>query len=1038
MKSKNFLVLACLFSMPVMSQSLPDEINYTPYESRLRSIEQQVSSAEAQLSQTRSELAQTKKFIADMTTHISTLVEQIRVSEDKIQRLKAEIPELERSIISLQDARYRAETDLRSRQVQLSRLEAEHQDALRNLRPLEQQLERREQRLNELKVELAKFERVSKEIESNFNQTNVEAQKIDRLFEREREQQRVLENELKTSTAKISAFELEISQNETKVTNFNTDLDGEKKKFTALEKRVQDYAAELSTLQSNNAPAAEIEVVQRKLNAATTTRDNTANVIKKLEAEIAALVTKNDNLKKQLENFKQSVAVIPQKIERSKNQQRELSVKRDQVQLELDRLATDLKQARRNVETRSNAVESQKQEIRQVQIQVQRQQNFAENIAREANGVKNEIIDLNNHSRDLSYRIASASETVRNYQSEIPKTEQLVLGMREEISTGEGELQTAKNDEIQLTNQVSDEVNKLDQLVRTRSVAQSERDLRFNLYQKYLGEAEVLGNVQAQSGNQLGKIDGEKSAQALAIKNGVAVGKELGLVQAKFWGSIRGEILGYEAGYSDGINSAEDRTRAINEASRNAVSDAELHAQRNFKPQYFEEFVQEEFKKPLVAEKISFASFAMKEFNLNFATSSYLESDLGVTPVSTEELKHSESIKTPLDGSISDLARDVQQVKEKSKRFGKAETVFTTPATIPQGQMNCQQVYKGLSIFKSACEKSFKTAFNQNYIEALRNSFFDNYSINYERELTDADISQRELSYPSEYAGAFKIAKGEGVRVGKIDVYEQTYASTYKESYGSEIIKAKAKAKNDASREFIEFLKVSPLLTLTDSKLTAEYFRGNEEVIISGNVKNVGGGSLNSSVVIRVTEMLNASAIIGQATLNSAAPFSVTELPNLKVKVRSSAKGGDKLVIRGVIDLPADLYKQARQEKFELIQVLSTNPANEMKLAYDSTPDIKGLFRRNVHRMSVKIQPNVDDIQDGYKLTLKAVGDHSATVDQKQIEIKSGPIKAQFTKDLEFSYSFKDEAKGKTITLELAIDYLGKVIKKETITLLPH
>ena len=51
MKSSSILVLACLVSMPVFAQSLPDEINYGPYETRYRGLEKETDAAQVQLSQ---------------------------------------------------------------------------------------------------------------------------------------------------------------------------------------------------------------------------------------------------------------------------------------------------------------------------------------------------------------------------------------------------------------------------------------------------------------------------------------------------------------------------------------------------------------------------------------------------------------------------------------------------------------------------------------------------------------------------------------------------------------------------------------------------------------------------------------------------------------------------------------------------------------------------------------------------------------------------------------------------------------------------
>jgi hypothetical protein len=507
----------------------------------------------------------------------------------------------------------------------------------------------------------------------------------------------------------------------------------------------------------------------------------------------------------------------------------------------------------------------------------------------------------------------------------------------------------------------------------------------------------------------------------------------MALLEAKHWGSVRGEIQGYDVGYREGLASQEDITRATSEASFKAAQDAELFAQRNFKPVFFEDFVQEAFKAPLPAKMLMMKSLSA----VQFASTMELDARETIMPPSAQELAQSASLVTPLDASIAQAVKDIKVTKSKAERLSDPSVSFETPTKIPFGTVDCNRVYKGLAVFKAACDGSYKGSFTNNYVNAARESYSAIYTGQFREVYDQVNVSERENAYGKELAQATVIGKAEGVRVGKIEIYQTTYDRVYKTAYASELEKARTKAKSDASAELQAFLKVKPLLTVAGTNLTAENFRGGEEVLVQGKVKNIGSVALNGPVIVRITSLQNAEKVTGEAVLNAAGALSLTALPELKVKVLPSTKAGEKIIVKGTVELPGDLYKPGRVENFELVQTLSANPAHDLGLDYNKTPDIKGPFRRYVHFASVKIAPTVEEIKDGYQVTMSAVGESAGLVDLQTTELATGSLAAGTQKELRFSYVFKDQAKGKTVNLELAVKYLGKVIKKETITLSP-
>lgn len=1033
MKSNSFLVLACLVAMPVFAQSLPDEINYAPYETRFEGLSRDTRNAEAKLGESRESLAQTRKFIAEMTSHIASLEANIRESENEIARLRREIPELEGQISYMQRERSRLEGEIRARQMEDSNLTYRHQEAVRTLRPLEDSLDRKERRLRELQNELSQYQRALDAAASRYNQTVNEANRIDRAFEQERNSQRQMEQELRTVESRISSMQAEMGRIQGAISSLESDANTLRSRLASLDPEVSRLQSELARLRAANAPAAEIQAVQRQISTVMSQRNTISNSIRNIESQINRERSRISTLNNQIEGIRRDQASLPGRIAQSESRQRQLESQRAGLEGQLHRYQREVEEARRNYEVRSRAVEGQRDEVRREEMQVNRQRQVVEDYVREINRVRGEINRLSSESQNLSRDIAEASEQVRANQVAIPQFEAQIREDQGEIRKGESELAEARTDEGAFENQVARDESKLAEVTRARDAAELEMNNRLSLYRHYENEALEIGSAQADTGIALGEKEGQRLSNVLSKSNGQSVGRELGVAEAKYWGSVRGEIQGYEEGYVLGLSSTPDRTRAVSEASSKAALDAELFAQTNFKPVFFEEHVQAQFKKPL--SKLPLVMKALSSLQMNLIRERSLDR---VDPLTSEEIARSAELQTPLDGNIAQFTKDVSVVEAKARRLGQAEVAFPRPTKIPFGTASCSKVYKGLAVFKAACEGSYKSTFTNNYVSAAQDSFGVSYPKQYQSELDAVNVSEREAKFHGELALASKVGHAEGLRVGKIEIYQTTYASTYKSVYETELVKARSKAKDDAAHELSTFLKNKPLLTLSESRLEAESFRGNEEVSFLGKLKNVGQVALTGPAMVRITEVVNGEKVKGEVVVNSAAPLAVTDVPALKVKVASTAKAGEKLIVRGTVDLPGDLYRPSRQEKFELTQVLSANPAYVSSLKYDNTPDIKGIFSRYIHFLDVKVQPTVDNVQEGYEVSLTALGETASTIELKEKELKTGSIALGSSKEVRFSYTFKDSAKDKTVNLEITTKYLGKVIKKETITLKPH
>ncbi len=527
---------------------------------------------------------------------------------------------------------------------------------------------------------------------------------------------------------------------------------------------------------------------------------------------------------------------------------------------------------------------------------------------------------------------------------------------------------------------------------------------------------------------------GEKAGQSIA-KNisklqGSAVGKELGIAEAKLWAAVRGEFQGYDQGYALGLASVEDINLGMQEGKDKGKADAIITAQSQFRPQYFEEALVLEFKKPLEGEANKMMRFELEELqNFNEVAA--------VSPLTSAEISRSDALSTPLDASIISFNKDVKVLKDKVIILSNPNVVYVAPTAVPYGTPVCTAIYKNLAVYKKACEDSYRNSFSDSFLTTTRSTFNNLYTDLYKVEADGSTLQAREAHYPAELISSTEVSSAHGQKLGKADIYKQKFTTSYKETYAVELPLAKEVAKINAEDDLLKALETRGLLTLGKSKITAEDFRGSEELIFSSQVKNISKVAFNGPVLLRITESQNVELAAKTIVLNSSKAQGFTSFSPIKGKINPAAKTGDKIVIRGTVDLPGDVYKPQRQETFEIIQVLAANPTHALTLDYLKNPDIRGLFRYNIHSLKANIKPMAEDIADGYQVTLKAIGENAELIDLKNTSAATGALRQNEQKEVKFTYTFDKSAKNKTITLELTIIYAGKVIKKETIVLKP-
>lgn len=1035
MKELSTLILATLISSPLLAQTLPDEINYGPYQDRFEILSNQRESALQKLQKTERDLEETRKFIREMRQHIQDVEQRILQATSAIAENRSRLPGLERELDGLRSQQSRLMQDIRSRESEISRLGSNYESESRRLRPMEDSYERKFRRVKELEDDVRELSGQAKILSAQIDRAETEYRDMDRQIRAEEMNQRQLQGRLNDAQGAIKGVEGKISHLESQQRPIEADIRSEKAKVQRLIAEVSTARSELQRAKASGADAATISRLEGELRSIVAERSSVESNIRSLESRNSQLESQIRSEKSELTKLQGDIRRLPSDIRESESRERSLISRKSSLASSIPRMRMELSGLESKLRSRDSDLRSMASDLRRDEQDLQRQKRVVEDLAALVKERSATLQALRNQSSQNEVNISSIEQEIDERRREIPALEQSIRSDRSEIAQGQQEINDALRDEGNMIKTAEAQRSELNRISELRNSAQNEMNQRRGLFERYLSEARSLGDSQSNSARAAGETEGAKILALESKLNGESLGKSLGETEAKLWGFIRGEVQGYESGYLEGRSSRIEIDRARREGDIKGRASAQSDVQAELKPQYFEEALQLEFKKELGALSALFASFkSMRNFESAAGSESIARA---VPPLTPAEISRSNEINTALDISIQNTDAGLINLQEQVERVADPTVAFKAPSKIEAGRVNCSAVYKNVKPFLEACEASYRQSYERLYLSSAKGVFASGYEAEYRTILERTQQASRESSYERELLAASKIGFEAGESVGKTEIFQETYAAALQASYNDELPAAKNRAKKEADSELLDLMNKKPLLTLAESAVLLNEIKALDEVPVKLTVKNISQVPLNSPVSVRITELRNANIILGTSSINEAMARSLTALPDLKIQVLASAQSGEELIIKGEILLPGDLYQAQRKEEFVIRKLIAANPLADTQLRYDSTPTIKGLFKRYVHRFTVSIAPKMEDLPRGYTLKLTPTAASAVHMDMKTAEVKTGAMKKGVAQEADFSYVFKDSAKKKTIEMNLKIEYAGKILSQERISLEP-
>lgn len=997
-----------------------------------------VNAAEANLSPERNKLTQLNNILNSINAQIAQLASENNQLTAKIAQNRARLGNMNNA--SLQQAKDRLEQEVASLTLQSAGLRENQQLNVNTMNEKRTLMEQKKVELRNHAPRTPDFMRLAMEIKQLDN----EIENIEDHLKRINRQLAPIDAQIASKNQQIAHYTAAISGNdqmrvqlqneitaaEAKIAENTQTIASKQAAKSEAQEAVNAQVRVVSALEAQKAEATRELAKSQSLETQLTNQINvTAGEIQRIERDIA-------EANKKITEMEQAIASYPQNIQRLENHNRRLEDKIQECRRDINvnerlmaRIQQDRVEAQRNYDVFAQRLDAINRDHSQTEAQVRMLQGkISEN--------QNERDTLARYNQDSIRKYDSLRANKASAEKEIADANHETTINNQDLDTIRTELPKLRSDLAAVSPRVNAALAAKEDAERKAQTASVDYQNRRSLFDRYLGEARVLGQergiIGTQDGSRDGAVEARNVAQKLSQESGAAEGKW----QALRRGYIRGEISGFGAGFEVGMASSQDQARGQTEGTLAGARRAKDEANMVKKPEIYLSILAERLRKDEPADQKLVSQM------VNLKSSSVNAIGTEVPELSRDEIQRSNEIISSLDNMIAQSDVEIKKVLEMRERIQNSRNVYNAPTSAPGAQNgDCSGVYKNVKELVDACKASFasryQSVYNASHAEGFHSSYGTIFSQNVER-IADSELTRQFGIYTAE---AVKVGREVGLAAGKEEIYKQTFASAEASSYVENAPKEEARVTAEAEVLVQDLLAKNPALTQKDEAAleTSGSFgvSPGAEGSLKLSLKNIGNMASNNSSLIRVTEV-SPNLVMDQreSVIPSLAGRSTKEVNVLKVKVSDMAVPGSKVVIAGEIVHPGNMYRATRTESFRIDSTLGVNPEAATDVSFDADPKISGIFGGiNKHNITVTLSPKYFGVKGGYTATLEEIGGRNAEMITKSVA--TGELQRNALKKVELSYKLSKAAKGKQTILRVTVRNGETVVKSMDLSIMP-
>ncbi len=1040
-KNSILCILSCSLFMNTSFANLPDEINYPPFKSAYNAlalnvdrITDELTSAEAELEQAYSNESRLSQRVETLEQSNDQLLSEISACHNELNQQKRLVSDLENKI-----------RDQKNRKSRLSReadkLESNIERERRRLSPIKNKIISLNSKLNAKKGEVSSAESKLRHAKKNLASKKQQLSQLTTTINQLKISLKKQKNQLKTIDSQIATVKNQISSIPAKIQSAKSAIKSQESKLTSLETKLKTKQQELVKLMRSDRQNPRVKVLRIEVRGLISQVNKQKRQVQAAKVNLKKVQASKNKLQQRISRLEQQKSSLPTAIARTKS-----SILKNENNLQSRR--RDIQQASSHLSDKEQVLtkikssfDQLKQEVSGLKMKLQRESVALHRLNKDLNDVEVRLKTVVHKIKSNMNKRQAAVASIERLKRAIPSLESQLRSNSSEISQTENDLRVTRDNIVSLNQAVNNLSSEQSVAISRRDVKYREYQERLSLYNVKLQEAQTLGANQTGNASDLATKASDQNVEIKSTKIADSMATLQANAQASFWGSARGEISGYNEGYQVGYASTLSRSEGAKKGTESGFQAAKDYAQTVLKPKFFKEYFQMALKKPIT--NINPVDIEPKNLApLELGTFAFMAIAFNnvIDPLTPGELRESQNIKTSLDKSINQFHVENIQALERTKEMSVASNVYESPAKIPLGKVNCGSVYKGIVDFQNACKSSYKATFTSLYVNTFRTNFGKQYKDLYLDKLVLKRDQLIESLFNIAYEKFYAVAKGEGVIVGKQDIFDESFVSAKKLSYDAALPDETIQVKAVAQKEVGEWIEKNPTIVLESSSIFSGSLRGNTDAGIRLMVKNLSPVDLVKPVRVVITEALNANFVQKTFFLKNAPAGELSSFEDIIFKVSSRARSGQPIKISGYLEVSGGKYEQTRLESFTVNALTALNPAMSSRLLFDSTPKVvSGVRRRTfIHNLDVNVSPVFESIANGYTVSLAAAPGFQGMVNFKNTSVRTGRIDIGFFQRARFSYTFPRSSENRTVKLLLTYFHLGDVVKTETIQLRPH
>ncbi|EPZ49633.1 hypothetical protein M902_0689 [Bacteriovorax sp. BAL6_X] len=854
---------------------------------------------------------------------------------------------------------------------------------------------------------------------------------------------KVLDDEYDVIKSKLSVVEYKIKDGGLKLMHLGKQYESAEKKLryqesllVAVDKRIIRAAPKFKQLEASLEEARlELKRSQDDLGVSIAEYEEVKHQLRLVNGEIEALNEEKDTLRKKELLAKDKLRVVQVSLKELKEDHLNTQNKLVETEVNSGKLA-------RNHTTLEAKRDLQQKKIAGINDKIFETQKMSQDALKRSE-------ELNIIASTKEKRMSELVDEVLTTRSRLRTNTAAIVENQAELNAGLELIDKLEKENAELTLRRTNAEDTLiisearaNELEQTTQDARIQYETRQNLYNEYVSESKVLGQVDAiTDGASIGSETASADAMADANKYGGMNGQNVGALDSYLVGLSEGLEQGKTDGYNQGVNSQEDYDLGHEEGyaiglqnAKNIAMEEDFHAA----------FTQaKELKMSVLPNDHVVLTNKVQEREFFMSTSELLNF------VSFEEDGHSDDVPFNLGDSKETYEEEVVRIENQIEALtsnieeikGSAEYVYTAPTKITEGKakLRCQSVYKQVSELRAICEDSYHEIYGQEFLASHRKVYFEEYD--------QLFVDAREEARTNDHAEAHKQGLDRGHRYGFGDAMIEGQRVAFEN--GKKDGAALAQDENLGTlREQMAIEGKEKGTTLFEDHAVVRIDKSRGAILTSGDPRGlaqdsnfgVGLGLVNFGKVASEKGVISAKVI---STSDNIEVFdkkvNLAELPaeskiDLKdvifAKITNNAKPGSIVSMDIELTYPGDSLKDKYTEVTTFKSVVLPNPDIRYAVAFDETVeygkcwlvckykshDIKFQLKGVRDNIPGEFQVKLDVLEGGKYLELNETIAKMPVPGQGKIE--SG----------KFSYKFKEKAAGKELKFKMDVLYKGSVL----------